>query len=91
MAKETARALGHEVDVDREKFTYLASTDAEGNKIESGKAAAAGAGAAGAVFVAFAAVSGTSGGGSSGCEQAARKSAMESTRVFAMVIKPGCR
>ena len=48
MAKETARALGHEVDVDREKFTYLASTDAEGNKIESGKAAAAGAGAAGA-------------------------------------------
>lgn len=48
MAKETARALGHEVDVDREKVTYLASTDAEGNKIESGKAAAAGAGAAGA-------------------------------------------
>ena len=48
MAKETARALGHEVDVDCEKFTYLASTDAEGNKIESGKAAAAGAGAAGA-------------------------------------------
>ena len=48
MAKETARALGHEIDVDREKFTYLASTDAEGNKIESGKAAAAGAGAAGA-------------------------------------------
>ena len=48
MAKETARALGHEVDVDREKFTYLAPTDAEGNKIESGKAAAAGAGAAGA-------------------------------------------
>ena len=46
MAKETARALGHEVDVDREKFTYLASTDAEGNKIESGKAA--GAGVAGA-------------------------------------------
>lgn len=47
MAKETARALGHEVDVDREKFTYLASTDANGNKIESGKAAGAGiAGAA---------------------------------------------
>lgn len=46
MAKETARALGHEVDVDREKFTYLASTDANGNKIESGKAA--GAGVAGA-------------------------------------------
>ena len=48
MAKETARALGHEVDVDREKFTYLASTDAEGNKIESGKVAAAGAGGTGA-------------------------------------------
>lgn len=48
MAEETARALGYEVDVDREKFTYLASTDAEGNKIESGKVAAAGAGAAGA-------------------------------------------
>ncbi|MEK0126804.1 hypothetical protein [Corynebacterium marquesiae] len=34
--------------MDREKFTYLASTDAEGNKIESGKVAAAGAGATGA-------------------------------------------
>lgn len=53
MAKETARALGHEVDVDREKFTYLASTDAEGNKIESGKAA--GAGAAGAAAASAAA------------------------------------
>ena len=52
MAKETARALGHEVDVDREKFTYLASTDAEGNKIESGKAA--GAGVAGAAAAASA-------------------------------------
>ena len=41
MAEETARALGYEVDVDREKFTYLAPTDAEGNKIESGKVAAA--------------------------------------------------
>ncbi|MDK4232871.1 kinesin [Corynebacterium accolens] len=48
MAKETARALGHEVDVDREKFTYLASTDAEGNKIESGKVAGAAAGGAAA-------------------------------------------
>ncbi|MDK8498304.1 kinesin [Corynebacterium accolens] len=57
MAKETARALGHEVDVDREKFTYLASTDAEGNKIESGKAAAAGAGAAGAAAAGTAAAS----------------------------------
>ncbi|MGV0331914.1 kinesin [Corynebacterium macginleyi] len=48
MAKETARALGHEVDVDREKFTYLASTDANGNKIESGTAAADGAAGASA-------------------------------------------
>ncbi|MDK8681429.1 kinesin [Corynebacterium accolens] len=59
MAKETARALGHEVDVDREKFTYLASTDAEGNKIESGKAAGAGVAGAAAGGAAAASVAAT--------------------------------
>lgn len=69
MAKETARALGHEVDVDREKFTYLASTDANGNKIESGKAA--GAGAAGAE------TAGAAAGGAAAASAAATASANE--------------
>ena len=45
MAKDTARPLGHEVDVDRNEFTYLASTDANGNEIKAGSAAATAAGA----------------------------------------------
>lgn len=45
MAKNTARPLGHEVDVDRDKFTYLASTDANGDEIKSGSAAATAVGA----------------------------------------------
>ena len=45
MAKNTARPLGYEVDVDRDEFTYLAPTVANGNEIKAGSAAATAVGA----------------------------------------------